>query len=960
MLQRAASNAYSWWWASHIRTKQSKWLEQNLQDMEEKAQYMLSIIDEDGDSFAKRAEMYYRKRPELINFVEESYRAYRALADRYDHISRELQNANRTIATVFPEQVELSIDDDEENWPPQTSSKPTKIPAVPKQGIPKFSQFPNRLSKAPSRKRQFKRTDSSAGNTVKSSGLTKNEAIQEIDSLQKEILGLLTEKEFVKSSYESGVAKFWEIENHVTEMQEKICTLQDEFGVGMIIEDDEARKLMAVSALKSCKETLFRSQEGHGRSSREARVEHQRLRETQNKLRNLKGDVYLGHETDSQKFTEESISNVKSLKEEIKEQAELKSTESLTMSELVENIDKLVNKVISLQDMVASHNALVKRLRLENDELQLHLQRLEEEKETPIEDSNTMDSKVRELEEKLLRAQNLNQGIEEQKKNLHVHFTEASCDLDQLSVELMNVKPDEGFKKDDDNVASAELKSKEQEKRNDFIDLDNSVTADEQGRAVKEMFVQANPIDKLDFVSENKQEVKQNDEVLNFVYENNQEIKQNEEAENPNIKIETEKSSQANRSDNFAVVSENNHELKKNDEEDNQKFSNEVVGNKNFKETKEPIVEEDDEPNWREIFFSRLEDREKILLQEYTAILRNYKEVKKQLNEVEKKNRDTIFESTKQIRELKNATALKDKEIHLLKQKLNPQQTSQDLDEDNVESIKAFEDSTEKENENEIKVIPIDELHLVSTIEEKFRIDIDDLLEENLEFWLRFSTSFHEIQKYRNSVQDLQAEIVKLKQNKWKEGSSSSKHPESLKSETRPLYQHLKDIQTELTLWIEQNVFLKEELQDKFSSICNIQEEIARVSNAKEAKLNDYQAAKFQGEVLNMKQENNKVGDELQAGLDHVRRLQEDIEKTLSKLDEDFGFSTSKNHHQHHHHYHHHHLIQMKHSLARTRIPLRAFLFGVKLKKQKPSIFSCMNPALQKQYSDLTSFRLPK
>jgi hypothetical protein len=27
MLQRAASNAYSWWWASHIRTAQSKWLE---------------------------------------------------------------------------------------------------------------------------------------------------------------------------------------------------------------------------------------------------------------------------------------------------------------------------------------------------------------------------------------------------------------------------------------------------------------------------------------------------------------------------------------------------------------------------------------------------------------------------------------------------------------------------------------------------------------------------------------------------------------------------------------------------------------------------------------------------------------------------------------------------------------------------------------------------------------------
>ncbi|KAL8532405.1 hypothetical protein ACS0TY_008849 [Phlomoides rotata] len=30
MLQRAASSACSWWWASHIRTKQSKWLEQSM------------------------------------------------------------------------------------------------------------------------------------------------------------------------------------------------------------------------------------------------------------------------------------------------------------------------------------------------------------------------------------------------------------------------------------------------------------------------------------------------------------------------------------------------------------------------------------------------------------------------------------------------------------------------------------------------------------------------------------------------------------------------------------------------------------------------------------------------------------------------------------------------------------------------------------------------------------------
>lgn len=31
MLQRAASNACTWWWASQIRTRQSKWLDNDLQ-----------------------------------------------------------------------------------------------------------------------------------------------------------------------------------------------------------------------------------------------------------------------------------------------------------------------------------------------------------------------------------------------------------------------------------------------------------------------------------------------------------------------------------------------------------------------------------------------------------------------------------------------------------------------------------------------------------------------------------------------------------------------------------------------------------------------------------------------------------------------------------------------------------------------------------------------------------------
>ena len=40
------------------------------------------FIDEEEDSFARRAEMYYKKRPEVMKLVEEFYRAYRALAER--------------------------------------------------------------------------------------------------------------------------------------------------------------------------------------------------------------------------------------------------------------------------------------------------------------------------------------------------------------------------------------------------------------------------------------------------------------------------------------------------------------------------------------------------------------------------------------------------------------------------------------------------------------------------------------------------------------------------------------------------------------------------------------------------------------------------------------------------------------------------------------------------------------
>ncbi|XP_042514726.1 protein NETWORKED 1D-like [Macadamia integrifolia] len=112
LLHSESRRLYSWWWDSHISPKNSKWLQENLTDMDTKVKAMIKLIEEDADSFARRAEMYYRKRPELMKLVEEFYRAYRALAERYDHATGALRQAHHTMAEAFPDQVPFALADD--------------------------------------------------------------------------------------------------------------------------------------------------------------------------------------------------------------------------------------------------------------------------------------------------------------------------------------------------------------------------------------------------------------------------------------------------------------------------------------------------------------------------------------------------------------------------------------------------------------------------------------------------------------------------------------------------------------------------------------------------------------------------------------------------------------------------------------------------------------------------------
>ncbi|TKY58715.1 NETWORKED 2D [Spatholobus suberectus] len=991
MLQRAASNAYSWWWASHIRTKQSKWMEQNLQDMEEKVHNVLKLLEEEGDSFAKRAEMYYKRRPELINFVEESFRAYRSLADRYDHISTELQNANNTIASVCPDQVPYMDDDDDDASPrPRT---PRKMPEGCKPNIPKVPKPPLRdlksvITTATKKLNPKKVAPAAAAPKVPKSGLSRKEALEEIDKLQKEILALQTVKEFVKSSYDNAIARYWDTEQQIKGLQEKVSNLQDELGEGsIVIDDEEARCLMAQAALKSCQETLSQLEEKQAVSLDETKIESKRVKEVREKLSSLMNEFHYDQtnskeprakrdvkemagtkdlDEDVDKMTQQR-QELELLQEKIKEHFEAGSYSTLTVKDMAENIDALVNKVISLETAVSSQTALVKRLKVETDELHSLIRTLEGDKESLINDKAKLNEQLREMDEKLHEVQDLNQTVADQNSNLQTHFTEAHCNLDHLSEKVQKVKPDEGDEVRETSLternSSREAESEHDFKRQDASNQDSvllndemsnkeyKVTAVVEDTASSDKELKVVEVGKDSAIPDNMHKVtgSQENEVK---VTDSLEMKEETPVENKSpIELkEREKSlDSSNRditksTDALRTTAGNQvvqHQASKKEEgsikqqeNDSKLVSSETVTTLNG-DSQEQRVTREDESDWQQLL-SGMRDREQALLSEYTNALRNYDDMKIKLAEVEKKNQDALFESSLQLKELKTANAVKDEEIRLLRQKLGLLQKSLEGKED-LGELTSVQPPPEHDIEEILKTEEPEPT--TSAIEEKFRMNIDELLEENLDFWLKFSTSFTGIQKFETTIKDLLSEVSRIEE-KWKssEGSSSAKY--SLKSDARPLYKHLGEILNELTMWLENSALLKEELQCRFSSLCEIQEEITTALKASaeddDFKFTSYQAAKFQGEVLNMKQENNRVADELQAGLDLVTTLQLDGEKALAKLNERFGLSNSKK--------------SQRTSDSQSSVPLRSFIFGVKPKKQKQSIFSCMTPGMNRKY----------
>jgi hypothetical protein len=390
----------------------------------------------------------------------------------------------------------------------------------------------------------------------------------------------------------------------------------------------------------------------------------------------------------------------------------------------------------------------------------------------------------------------------------------------------------------------------------------------------------------------------------------------------------------------------------------------------------------------QERLINSLEDKDKVLLAEYTLLLKDYKDTKIRLSEVVKKNEECQDEIRSLREELLNF-ARADSEssrnnVRLRSSSICPRpghrrtpnyssahqrrpsiasiarlirmgSTIQEGDRGSGKSNPNANDGVTTVNQggvnfnlDDLKLPIINDAENVSPLEEKFRRDIDTLLDENLEFWMKFTSSLQRVQGFQKKHENLQSSMKKLiisNDGKRKEGDDPS---------VTVTEKELRALKTELQVWSEQNAMLRGELQCRFTSLCDIQEEITAAldmdsnEQEEEAQFTSYQAAKFQGEVLNMQQENNRVSEELQAGLDHVKAFQAEVEKTLAKLHGSASISSqlSKDDDQDDEHGN---LGVVPYN--KSKVPLQSFLFPTKPKKT--SLLARVTPVLQKQQFEM-------
>ncbi|CAD6205908.1 unnamed protein product [Miscanthus lutarioriparius] len=407
---------YSWWWDSHICPKNSKWLQENLSDMDSKIKLMIKIIEEDAESFAKRAEMYYRRRPELMALLEELYRAYRALAERHDHAAGELRQAHRKIAEAFPDQVLMDLDDD---LPAETSSIGTDMDNPDM--APYFLSFIN----ASDLKRHAKDD-------------------QDYERLHKELASLSQENQDLKDRISSMLEQGNKAECEILRLKESLAQHKAEKEAAVsLCQQSTAR-------LQNLKSEIMHTQEKFNRLKEEMQTEPQPLRKEDEhlflleranqdlhlELDNLKLLLKQKHDELNEKQAELEKLHISTEEEHLKrmqaEMAQLSLEKQLSLAQ-----DKL--RYLALEKQVEVHK--IKEIETSKVVLQKELEKILEENHKLNDQSHSSSAVIIRLQDEIISMKNVQRRLEEEifqhveeKKTLQhelSHLKEDRSDLDR-------------------------------------------------------------------------------------------------------------------------------------------------------------------------------------------------------------------------------------------------------------------------------------------------------------------------------------------------------------------------------------------------------------------------------------------------------------------------------------------------------------------------------------------------
>ncbi|XP_022764880.1 protein NETWORKED 4B-like [Durio zibethinus] len=80
-------------WDSHLTSENAEWLAEKSKEMDQSVKQVLKFVVDNMEGLAKNDDMHSQNKSEVIVHVQELYRIYQSLAERYDHLTRELRKS---------------------------------------------------------------------------------------------------------------------------------------------------------------------------------------------------------------------------------------------------------------------------------------------------------------------------------------------------------------------------------------------------------------------------------------------------------------------------------------------------------------------------------------------------------------------------------------------------------------------------------------------------------------------------------------------------------------------------------------------------------------------------------------------------------------------------------------------------------------------------------------------------